>query len=486
MPLLNQTGDWWIAGIAGSGFYAGTIGSDINGNLTPQAMISVPTGAGERAWIDNKNAVFQRFDGDGVNGRLQKIDVTTSLESRVGGPITTVRGGGGVWAAFLSDNGVTGVFSSTGLSLPPAGLGDVGPDGAIALAASYQDDGPWYVHEKDGSEWSLTNNSALNIQLLGSHRAFWTEAGEPFVTGVPLPAPISRPFWFPRMIEAQGKWWILYQESADNRLVIHPVDSTAGYVIASGQDIFNPHVIILSNGKARVIWSTNLGETPDAIHLKDVDLTAATVDLGSPIAGGGSVGETVGTVSGATAAALTSTATFLVADASLAIAEKDEVVLPALPVESGYGRIVHPQLGAFDYEVKPDEWMNIDADVVVAPIWASTKTLTGAANVLWPGSIRDVVAFERWKPIGGLSMPITQLRMLMLIWTTPVDPTVGYVEWWPNYISPNGFKVIPVDLKVGSEGITLNDLINTKTPDGDPDGWVDAEITFLMKITGRV
>lgn len=185
-------------------------------------------------------------------------------------------------------------------------------------------------------------------------------------------------------------------------------------------------------------------------------------------------------------AVLSSTATFAIADAVVAIEDVVLQVLPAWPLESGRGRIVHPTLGAYDYEVKPDEWVNIHGDVFVPPVWASTRTLTGAANVLWNGNLRDVVIEERWKSLGGLAMPIGQLRMLALIWTTPIDPVVGYVLWYPNYTSPLGFQVLPVGLAVGGQSnIVLNDVTNYKDASGNPDGWVTDPVTFTMKIAGR-
>jgi hypothetical protein len=183
-------------------------------------------------------------------------------------------------------------------------------------------------------------------------------------------------------------------------------------------------------------------------------------------------------------AELTSTATFTIADASAAVAETTVQVLPAAPFPSGSGRLVHPTLGAYDYEVKPDEWVNIDGGLVVPPVWASTKTMGGAVNALWPGYLRDVLTEERWKSLGGLSMPIGQLRMLIMIWSTPVDPATGYVEWYPNYISPLGFKVIPINL--GAAGIVFDDVVNSKDEWGDPNGWVTQAVTLQLKLVEQL
>ena len=159
-------------------------------------------------------------------------------------------------------------------------------------------------------------------------------------------------------------------------------------------------------------------------------------------------------------------------------------ILPVVSAPSGNGRLVHPTLGAFDYEVKPDEWCNVDGDLIVVPTWAYNKTLTGGVNVLWQGNIKDVVIEERWKQ--SMAMTISQLRLMLAVFMNPVDPASGYVQLWPNYANDNGYKVIPIGLSVGGQGITLTDLINSKDSDGNPGGWVESSVVFTLKVAGRV
>ena len=161
-------------------------------------------------------------------------------------------------------------------------------------------------------------------------------------------------------------------------------------------------------------------------------------------------------------------------------------VLPAFPVQTGNGRLFHPTIGMFDYDVKPDEWVNIHADAIIAPIWASSRTMTSASNVLWRGDISDVVVEERWKSLGGLAMPVTMLRMLLLIWTTPVDPDVDYVRWYPTYTTEVGFKVIPIALSVGGQGIALDDVTNYLDADDEPNGWVTGVVTLQLKLVAKL
>ncbi len=183
--------------------------------------------------------------------------------------------------------------------------------------------------------------------------------------------------------------------------------------------------------------------------------------------------------------ALASIGTFGVAGLSEEVVVAPEEQPVSIPVPTGVGRLVHPVLGTYDYEVKPDEWVNVDADAIVAPIWSSARTLTSAASVLWPGHLRDVVAEERWKSLGGLAMPIEMLRELVAIFTTPVDPDEGYVTWSPSYHSGVVFKVLPIQLTVGKQGMTLDDVVHYQTVDGE-DGWVTQPVTLVMRLVERV
>lgn len=199
-------------------------------------------------------------------------------------------------------------------------------------------------------------------------------------------------------------------------------------------------------------------------------------------------------------AVLTSSGVFPIADASLLVASVDAVVLPSVAFPNGTGRIVHPLLGSFTYQYKPDEWVNLDGDILIAPTWAATKTMKGAAHSLWLGDIADITVEERWLAPEGLCMPISQLRMLLNIWTTPVDPATGYVEWYPTYANNIGYYVIPLDLVVGSAGgsnmgkmqgfgsqaIVLDDLVNALNPDCSNNGWVTQPVTFFLKLVSKI
>lgn len=203
-------------------------------------------------------------------------------------------------------------------------------------------------------------------------------------------------------------------------------------------------------------------------------------------------------------ATLSSSAAFTVAAQNALITEVSTVVMPAVsnPQGSNQGRIVHPTLGTFDYEYAPDEWTNIDGDLIIMPTFASTKSLQGASNSLFQGNVRDVMCEERWKSLGGLAMPVSQLRTLLACAMNPIDPSVGYMQWFPNYTTGIGYNVLLLDVVVGSAGspvmaalsgfksqaMVLNDVVNAYGGDdpNTPYGWILDPVTVFWKMISKV
>ena len=176
---------------------------------------------------------------------------------------------------------------------------------------------------------------------------------------------------------------------------------------------------------------------------------------------------------------LTASAEFTIGAGSPGVEEITLTILPAASGGAGLGRLVHPTLGTLDYAMSPSQWSGIDADVIIPPAWASTKTLSGAANTLWRGSLRDGVCVERWGTDCGASMPADQLRMLLAFWQNPPDPANGYVEWWPSYTSVFGFKVILMNLTAGpGQGVTLDTVLSQ--------GWVVGQVELTLRVVERL
>lgn len=176
-------------------------------------------------------------------------------------------------------------------------------------------------------------------------------------------------------------------------------------------------------------------------------------------------------------ATLTSSTTFTIGD-SATEAETTQITILAAPVDgSGSGRLIHPTLGTLDYEKCPDEWSNVDGDVIIAPIWSSSKTLVGSSNTLFAGHLRDTVVEETW--IGTeASISVDMMRVLLSFWQTPPNPSTQYIQWYPNYTNQLGFNVILQAVDVNGAGVNLNYIARI--------GWVVGDVTLRMKIASRI
>jgi len=453
--------------------------------------VAIDTGGGA-CWYNPTTIIYQHGGGDGYY--LNYYNINSGVKSRAHdlGANQIFGSGTGVWAAWLAG---TGVFSSVAAyELPAAGLLGMGADGAMAYRPDYQGSG-LRIRELSGNDYWLSDGPAMpkELAIVGQNQVFWTEGPSVVKTaGLPPTTVLTGPIYQPHAVLLDGLWWVAYYSSIG--AVLHPINSTTGYRPVTpdpaGDAWFDITVLSSAPHTIRFAWSSTAGEIAGDVHFVDINVTTAPrTNLGT-----GAIvpehpmhpGIEIPPISIQGYRTLTSQGTFEVYGASEELITLPLEVWPSFPVEGGYGRIVHPVLGAFDYEVKPDEWVNIDADAIIAPVWASTRTLTGAANVLWNGNLRDVVVEERWKALGGLAMPITQLRMLMAIWTMPVDPDVGYVIWYPNYITQEAFKVLPVGLSSGGQGITFDDVVNYKDENGEPIGWMTNPVTFTLKLVERL
>jgi hypothetical protein len=173
-------------------------------------------------------------------------------------------------------------------------------------------------------------------------------------------------------------------------------------------------------------------------------------------------------------ATLTNSTAFTIAAGATVVADTTvEVVSPAVAGE-GVGRLIHPTLGTFDYPYQPEQWTNVDGAAIIAPSWQTTKTLGSGQATLWAGNLRDVEATETWTGPGGLSMPMSMLRMLIAIWQNPPDPTVDYVQWWPSYITTVGYDVVVKNITVGNRSLTFTDT--------SLQGWIDLPVTITYQL----
>jgi len=175
-------------------------------------------------------------------------------------------------------------------------------------------------------------------------------------------------------------------------------------------------------------------------------------------------------------AVITNSTAFVIAAGSSATAEASVTVIPNAAPGEGAGRLIHPTLGTFDYAYMPEQWVNMDGNALIIPKWQNTQTLDSGQNTLWSGNIKDVECKEIWTAPGGLAMPMSQLRVLISFFQNPPDPTVDYIQWWPSYVTGNGFDVVIKSMQVGSSGFTFSDV--------SLQGWIDLPVTMVYQIVG--
>lgn len=238
----------------------------------------------------------QAFDRGGVCGWLDAgrvgyingndgwqatiYDIRTGQRQRVGGVCNSGFAGGGhmAWFAAFPEGAENeernGLFSTTGLRLPHAGLCTMGPDAAIAYRPLYHSDGPTHVMELDGTEWVLTDTAPAYIHLLGQRRVMWTAFGGR-VVAVNMPDPIytlDGGLWKFQAAEAGGRWWGAYF-SGTHGVVLHPFDSFEGYAVAPQGDAWHD-IRAISPTAIRVAISRGEGEQPGDIYVRDYDVVS--------------------------------------------------------------------------------------------------------------------------------------------------------------------------------------------------------------------
>lgn len=172
---------------------------------------------------------------------------------------------------------------------------------------------------------------------------------------------------------------------------------------------------------------------------------------------------------------LTSEDTFSIGANPSITTESVTVTVVAPPTApGGKGRLIHPSLGTYDYEIAPDEWTNLDTDILVPPVWQHERTLKGGTSTRWSGYLRDVEVVERW--LNRYVMLGPQFRMLVDMWRNPPTPP-SYVIWCPNYITALQYKVEIVSISTGgSQGITLDYTVL------QGDGFIKGPLELTYKI----
>jgi hypothetical protein len=222
---------------------------------------------GWAGWISDDEAFFANGDDGWVAAiydqrtKQARRAVEDPSAPQYGAGMNTGYAGGSVWAGWLgSQNAQRGLFTSTGLHFPDAGLVAVGPTGELGFKPDYQSFGPVMVLEKagqlrvagysapgvapgsaaalaalepqlraEGLYWQLSALSGYDYQLLGGGRAIWQYGQRIQVAGLPQPLQLGAAYG-PRAHEIDGRWWVSYFSTVGG-IILHPFDELVGYTV---------------------------------------------------------------------------------------------------------------------------------------------------------------------------------------------------------------------------------------------------------------
>ncbi len=241
MPRLSPSGNVAM-GIAG---HQGVInGAFIPDSYGPQ-------------WMNNDTAVFQQPS----NFAISLYDIHTGVRTpQIIRPANDLYAGGNVWALWADHFGLQ---ASTGLYLPDAGLLDVGPDGSVGYVPNRQVGIGANVRELDGTDWILASgNVVYSLQLKGARRAIYNDQFQRIqVVNLPPCIQIGSAYR-PRAVEINGQWWVCYFSTTAGT-ILHPFNSTVGYVIMPpGADAWQ-HDIVQLGSITKIVWAARAGEAPE-------------------------------------------------------------------------------------------------------------------------------------------------------------------------------------------------------------------------------
>lgn len=251
MPRLNSNGEYAM----GVGGHQGSI----NGVLVPDAYGPY--------WMNDDDVVF----GQTSNGLVQIMNVDTSIREQAepNGIHNNLRAGGNNWAAFIAN---PPILFSPNFNLPDAGLLDVGPDGAIGFRTLYHSNFGVEIFELTGERWTLNTTDVVHdLQLLGNKRAIWKNLSDNKIMtfGIPPCIQVGNAYR-PRATFINGEWWVCYWSDSVG-LILHPFNSTVGYIVVPLEiDAFG-HDAIAFDTIEKIAWSTTAGELPEHYRDKFID-----------------------------------------------------------------------------------------------------------------------------------------------------------------------------------------------------------------------
>lgn len=186
--------------------------------------------------------------------------------------------GGGVYATWFggSDPAVNGLWTSTGVHLPAAGLLNVGPDGAVAYKPDYQSMGPSRILERNGEDWILTAGHADYISMHAQRTMLYMQFMQLFPVNMPQPVRAPGGIWKAEAMFVGGQWW-LCPYYANHGIALHPFTTVnEGYSILPKGDGWHQCAVI-GLSIVRIYVATSEGEQAGQLWVRDIDVIAGMI-----------------------------------------------------------------------------------------------------------------------------------------------------------------------------------------------------------------
>lgn len=270
-----------------------SVAASLQAGLAPafEVAATVLGAGGGTCWLTDDRVLYQRRNSTGSNYHLESCLTDGSLVEFVAGTgANELRAGHGAWAAWNS----TGLFCSSGFARAEAGLLDVSSDGVLAYCPDRSTGLGAILRDltDDSDVRAVPECRASGVRLVGS-MLVWTQAGAVRADhdGDPAPPVVVEGVvpYAPVPVLARGwrrtTWWLVAQHVwidagvEHRRLVLHPWDSTTGYVVHEGGAYYSPDAVCLTEDVVRVAWCATPGEGPTSLRVRDLTLTAPRVRL---------------------------------------------------------------------------------------------------------------------------------------------------------------------------------------------------------------
>lgn len=135
------------------------------------------------------------------------------------------------------------------------------------------------------------------------------------------------------------------------------------------------------------------------------------------------------------------------------------------------------------FELNPQIWTNIQAELLTRPLYAAQRTLTKTANVQFVGDITDLECRLTWMGGGDrIAMTWTFFSQLWNYFTNVPDvASAGYITWQPRDLNAHGYQILFTNLEAGGQNIiSLDSLAKAQ------DGFMHEAVTATFRIISKL